>query len=138
MWLTAAQQQTTYFLDFGATPTLEALYYSPAILNSKQSYVHNFLPIYESSILRPVSPYYVKISETLAPTVNNYLAGNISLSNALDKMQSNVNNIINNNQPNLQTTTTSTSSTPGWELFSLLSIVVLALEVVIKKRKIIQ
>ena len=97
MWLTAAQQQLTYFLGEGLSPTLKALYNSTAIMNSKQGYVHNFLPIFESSIPRPISPIYQQISKVLQPTINKYLAGKVSLESAISTMASSVKSVSNQN-----------------------------------------
>jgi multiple sugar transport system substrate-binding protein len=99
MWLTDAKQQTTYFLGGGETPTLKALYDSPAIMNSKQGYVHNYLSVFEAALPRPVSALYPQMSAEIAPTINNYLGGGISLSAALDKLQADTNTIINANAP---------------------------------------
>ncbi len=99
MWLTDARQQTTYFLGGGETPTLKALYNSPAIVNSKQGYVHNYLGVFESALPRPVSPLYPQMSAEIAPTLNNYLGGGISLAAALNKMEADTNAIITANAP---------------------------------------
>ncbi len=137
MWLTASQQQTTYFLGNGYLPTIKILYNSPTILNSKQSYVHTFLPIFESSIARPISPIYQNISNALVPTINNYLAGHISLDTAINTMSSIVKSISNNALGTISPneTATITKNLPGEELFSVLSVIFLALEIVFKKRK---
>ena len=120
------------------------------------------------------------MSAEIAPTLNSYLGGGINLTSALNQMQLNTDNVINNtlissgstspqttNTTTTETTTgtttglnpstnstsgtastvnlstnspnetvTITASTPGWELLSFLSLALLALGVILKRRKV--
>ena len=95
MWITDYQNQLYYFLGNGETPTLKAVYNDPAILSSKQAYVHNYLPLFEAALPRPVSPLYTQMSAKIAPIINNYLGGGVSLSDALSQLNSAVSDVIN-------------------------------------------
>jgi multiple sugar transport system substrate-binding protein len=99
MWLTAYKQQLTYFLGGGLTPTLKAVYDDPAVVNGPQSYVHNFFPVFNSALPRPVSAFYPQMSASIFPTLNAYLGGGITLDQALSQLQLNTDNIINVNTP---------------------------------------
>lgn len=165
LWITAAAQQTTYFLGAGDTPTIAALYNSSVIMNSPQGYVHYMYPAYARALPRPQSPDYTQMSDLITVALNEYL-GNSSetVNTALTTMQNDVSYVLANypvttatipinpqttittiigttlpgsnfstNSPN--ETATITVSTPGWEMFSVLSIVVLSLEAVLKRRK---
>jgi multiple sugar transport system substrate-binding protein len=94
MWLTAPEQQLTYFLGAGQTPTRKAVYSDPALLSSKQNYVAAYLPVFEAALPRPVSPLYPQMSEKIRGTINSYLGGSISLDSALNTMQKDVQNVI--------------------------------------------
>ena len=146
MWLTDAQNQLRYFLGNGYTPTIKSLYNNAAVINSKQGYVHNFLPAFENSIPRPTSPYYPQMSGKIYPIVNAFLGGSLNLSSTLDKLQSNVQQIINDNPLPGQTTTSQTNSgptntsgstvttNPGFEFFSILAVFVFV-PIFIQKKK---
>ena len=99
MWVTAYQQQLTYFLGGGYTPTLKAVYDDAKIINSPQGYVHNFLPVFASALPRPVSAFYPQMSANIFPTLNAYLGGGITLTQALSQLQTTTDNIINTNAP---------------------------------------
>ena len=99
MWVTAYQQQLTYFLGGGYTPTLKAVYNDAKIINSPQGYVHNFLPVFASALPRPVSAFYPQMSANIFPTLNAYLGGGITLTQALSQLQTTTDNIINTNAP---------------------------------------
>jgi multiple sugar transport system substrate-binding protein len=99
LWITSYQQQLTYFLGGGYTPTLSAVYNDPAVLNGKQSYVHNFLPVFSSALPRPVSAFYPQMSAQIFPIINAYLGGGLTLSQALSQLQTNTDNVISVNAP---------------------------------------
>jgi multiple sugar transport system substrate-binding protein len=122
-WLTAPRQELSYFLGGGYTPTLKSLYSDPALLNSKQSYVAKYLPIFESALPRPVSALYPQMSEKIRGTLNKYLGGSISLDSALKSMQTDVQNVI-----------TPPAST-GYESPVAIMLIVLALGTVVTLRK---
>lgn len=151
-WLTAPKQQLTYFLGNGVVPTRPSVYSDPTLINSSQGYVKNFLPMFQESIPRPVTTLYNQMSAKIQPTLNSYLAGNISIDNALNKMQTDVQGII---PPPPVTATPTTTSTPttttpittttitskatitslisGFELFSVIGLMLLS-SIMIKKR----
>ena len=99
MWITSYKQQLTYFLGGGYTPTLKAVYNDPAIINSKQGYVHQFLPVFASALPRPVSAFYPQMSADVFPTLNAYLGGGLSLQQALNKLQKDTDAVISVNAP---------------------------------------
>jgi multiple sugar transport system substrate-binding protein len=94
LWLTAPEQQLTYFLGAGQTPTRTAVYSEPALLASKQSYVAGYLDVFKAALPRPVDPLYPQMSEKIRGTINSYLGGSISIDSALTTMQSDVQNVI--------------------------------------------
>ncbi|MFW9930875.1 MAG: ABC transporter substrate-binding protein [Candidatus Thorarchaeota archaeon] len=95
LWLTAAPQQLYYFLNGGQTPTLKALYNSPEILNSDQSYVSNFFPVFNSSLPRPVTPLYVQFSNAIQGPINSYLAGTTNLADTTKALNNAIENVVN-------------------------------------------
>lgn len=99
MWLTAEEQQLEYFLEGGQTPTRKALYSDPAVTESDQGYVEDFFPIFDAALPRPVSPYYPAMSEKIRATINEYLGGSTTLDAAVEKMNTDVNTVIEDNQP---------------------------------------
>ena len=113
MWVTSYKEQLAYFLGDGDTPTLKAVFNDPLVVNSPQGYVHQFLPVFESSLPRPVSPIYPQMSGKISPTINNYLGGGITIDIALNKLQTDTQSIIAANPP---TTTTPTTTTPSTNL----------------------
>ena len=156
---TQAKEHIQYFLGTGEKPTLKAVFNASAIVNSPQGYVHDFLPVFEDSLPRPVSPQYTQMSAKITPIINSYLNGTTTLNSAISQMQSNVQTIINqnsmNNPPppsssnNSTTTTTSTMSssttptssvptlttTPGFEFLSILALLTIAYCLLVYKRK---
>ena len=141
MWLTNAQNQLQNFLGSGEMPTIKSLYNNLTLINSKQGYASKFLPIFEHTIPRPISPYYNQMSPIITSTIHSYLTGNLTLTNALNKLQKDVMKVINN-QPfqsiitTKPTTITSviTTSTPGFEFCSILTLGLLSVYTLKKKK----
>jgi ABC-type glycerol-3-phosphate transport system substrate-binding protein len=127
LWLTAADQQVDYFLGNGQTPTRKALYTDSRITGSSQGYVADFLPIFDAALPRPVSALYPQMSEKIRATINSYLGGSMDLTPALDKMQGDVQGVIDANAP----------PTSGFEapVAILLTVLSMATIVSIRKRK---
>ncbi|MFX1504859.1 MAG: ABC transporter substrate-binding protein [Promethearchaeota archaeon] len=148
-WLTDVEQQKYYLLNGGQIPTREAVYSDPDVLSSDQAYAHELLPVFKVALPRPVHPDYPTMSRDIWPPIHSYLAGAMTLDDAVDRMDTYVNDILEDWQPIITTTTTTitysetepteelkTSSkenrlsigTPGWPitllLFSFVNILV--------------
>jgi multiple sugar transport system substrate-binding protein len=97
LWMTDYDQQLQYFLGNGQTPTRKAVYSDAAVTGSSQSYVTDFLPIFEAALPRPVNALYPQMSEKIRSTINSYLGGSTDLAAAVSKMNTDVNKVIDPN-----------------------------------------
>ncbi|MFW9904181.1 MAG: extracellular solute-binding protein [Candidatus Thorarchaeota archaeon] len=93
-WLTAPEQQKTYLLGNGNLPSREAVYTDSEVLSSELSYVKDFLPFFQKAIPRPIHPKYENMSQIIQPTLNSYLSGTISLNEAIEQMNYDVNLLL--------------------------------------------
>ncbi|MFW9906324.1 MAG: hypothetical protein ACFFFH_18530, partial [Candidatus Thorarchaeota archaeon] len=108
-WLTDVDQQKYYLLHGGQIPTRKAVYSDPEVLASDQAYVHELFSVFEEALPRPVHPVYPAISKAIWAPMHSYLAGAITLNDAVEKMSTDVNDILE--ELFLKTTTTETTTT---------------------------
>jgi multiple sugar transport system substrate-binding protein len=97
-WMTAPEQLKTNALQGSKLPTRQSLYDDPEILENvpvarlgKEAIVQNSTP-------RPVSPYYSDMSLELAKQFNSALAGDVSAGQAVDTLQSDLQQIVEEGQ----------------------------------------
>ncbi len=93
VFMSAPEQQKTFALESARLPTLEGLYRDQEVLES--------LPVarlgreaLENAKPRPVSPYYSDMSLAMAEQFNATLKGEVPVEQALDSLQEELQNIV--------------------------------------------
>ena len=76
-------------------PARTSLYEDPAVLESVPHY-GEFYDVIVNARPRPVTPYYAEVSELIRTTVNAVLARSISVDQALEQMQTGLEDIVAN------------------------------------------
>ncbi|MFX1250874.1 MAG: extracellular solute-binding protein, partial [Promethearchaeota archaeon] len=125
-WLTAAEQQKTYLLGNGNIPTLESVYSDPDVLASDQSYVNVLLPVFKKALPRPVHPKYPEMSAAIWVHLQNAIADQVPIDDAIAAMDDAVNEILASQIP---------TGIPELAFLAVLSIGMSALVVLRRRRK---
>ncbi len=93
-WITAPEQLVTNAKLGSKLPTRKALYDEPEVLNNVPVAKLGKDAIIKNSTPRPVSPYYSDVSLELSSQFNSCLSGNISPEDAVNTLQKNLQEII--------------------------------------------
>ena len=92
-YMSAPEQQRTFALESARLPTLRSLYEDEEVLN-KLPVAELGREALENARPRPVSPYYSDMSLAMAEQVNAALKGEISVEQALENLQGELQNIV--------------------------------------------
>ena len=92
-YMPAPEQQRTFALESARLPTLRSLYEDEEVLN-KLPVAELGREALENARPRPVSPYYSDMSLAMAEQVNAALKGEISVEQALENLQGELQNIV--------------------------------------------
>jgi multiple sugar transport system substrate-binding protein len=92
-FLTSLAAQKTLALTIGYKPTRKALYEDPDLLR-EQPFVAALYPIFMKARPRPVTPYYMMITQVLQPEFSAVLSGIKTPEAALDSAQKQIEHIL--------------------------------------------
>jgi trehalose/maltose transport system substrate-binding protein len=92
-FLTSPAAQKTLALTIGYKPTRKALYKDPDLLR-EQSFIGSLYRVFMKARPRPVTPYYMMITQILQPEFSAALAGIKTPEKALDSAQKQVEHIL--------------------------------------------
>jgi len=92
-YMSAPEQQWIFALESARLPTLSSLYGDEEVLN-KLPVAELGSEALENARPRPVSPYYSDMSLAMAEQVNAALKGEISVEQALENLQGELQNIV--------------------------------------------
>jgi multiple sugar transport system substrate-binding protein len=97
-WMSAPEQMQFNALEGGKLPPRRSLYEDPEILQKVPVAKLGTDAIIENSTPRPVSPYYSDMSLELAEQFNSALAGDVSPEQAVNTLQSQLQEIVEQGQ----------------------------------------
>src|SRR5215210_7089926 len=92
-YLTSEKRMTKNAVKFSKTPTLTASYEDPAVKKALP-FIDELKKGVEQAKIRPVSPVYTQISQSIYKNVNNALSGQTDPKSALKKAQSDINKAL--------------------------------------------
>jgi multiple sugar transport system substrate-binding protein len=96
-YMSAPEQQRTFALESARLPTLRSLYEDEEVLN-KLPVAELGREALENARPRPVSPYYSDMSLAMAEQFNAALKGEVPVEQALENLQGELQNIVNQGQ----------------------------------------
>jgi multiple sugar transport system substrate-binding protein len=96
-YMSAPEQQRTFALESARLPTLRSLYEDEEVLN-KLPVARLGREALENARPRPVSPYYSDMSLAMAEQFNASLKGEVSVERALENLQEELQNIVDQDQ----------------------------------------
>ncbi len=96
-YMSAPEQQRTFALESARLPTLRTLYEDEEVL-SKLPVARLGRESLENARPRPVSPYYSDMSLAMAEQFNAALKGEVSVERALQNLQDELQNIVDQGQ----------------------------------------
>ena len=94
-FLTSEDVQRVLAAEDSRIPARTSLYEDPVVLESVPHY-GEFYDVIVNARPRPVTPYYAEVSELIRTTVNAVLARSITVDEALDQMQTGLEDIVAN------------------------------------------
>jgi multiple sugar transport system substrate-binding protein len=92
-FMTSEESQKMQTLSIFALPTLNALYEDRQVLEAVLM-IHSGTEALQNARSRPVSPYYSEISREMAEQFNNAVRGAISPGNAVETLQSELQQMV--------------------------------------------
>jgi multiple sugar transport system substrate-binding protein len=92
-YMSAPEQQRTFALESARLPTLRSLYEDEEVLN-KLPVAELGREALENARPRPVSPYYSDMSLAMAEQFNAALKGEVPVEQALENLQGELQNIV--------------------------------------------
>jgi multiple sugar transport system substrate-binding protein len=96
-YMSVPEQQRTFALESARLPTLRSLYEDEEVLN-KLPVARLGREALENARPRPVSPYYSDMSLAMAEQFNASLKGEVSVERALENLQEELQNIVDQDQ----------------------------------------